>query len=87
MDIIETIESNPVPWTVSTFAAAMGVSTDQIYDLIKDGRLPALKLGSRILLDPKRTADHLRQNLSVAITIPDLRLPRPRKRRRYARII
>jgi excisionase family DNA binding protein len=86
MDIIDVIENNPVPWTVAKFAAAMGVSTDQVYDLIKAGRLPALKLGSKLLLDPKRTADSLRQKLTLTIEVPQLRIPRHALRGRRARI-
>lgn len=64
MDIIEVIENNPVPWTVAKFAAAMGVSVDQVYDLVKSGKLPALLFGGKILLDPARTARALREMLN-----------------------
>lgn len=85
MDIINVIENNPVPWTVAKFAAAMGVSTDHVYDQIKAGRLPAIKLGSKFLLDPKRTADCLRQKkLTVTIEVPQLRIPRRAARMRRA---
>jgi excisionase family DNA binding protein len=84
VDIIEVIESSPVPWTVAKFAAAMGVSTDQIYDLAKAGKLPVLMLGSKILFDPKRTADCLRARMTPAIEPPESQWPwrRPRRLRR-----
>jgi excisionase family DNA binding protein len=85
VDIIEVIESNPIPWTVKTFAAAMGVSTDQIYDLVKAGRLPALTLGSKILLDPKRTADFLREKMTCAVAQPVTGLQWRRTKRIYRR--
>jgi hypothetical protein len=84
VDIIEVIESSPVPWTVAKFAAAMGVSTDQIYDLIKTGQLPALILGNRILLDPSRTAECLRKKLTVPEKLPAKNEDAPRRRRHRA---
>jgi excisionase family DNA binding protein len=85
VDIIEVIENNPVPWTVKTFATAMGVSVDQIYDLVKAGKLPALTLGSKILLDPKRTADCLRERMTGTSPPPEVSLPTRRLRRVYQR--
>ena len=87
MDIIEVIESNPVPWTVAKFAAAMGVSVDQVYDLVKSGKLPALLFGGKILLDPARTAQALREMLNDKKPAqPEPRLiPTTRTRRVYKR--
>jgi excisionase family DNA binding protein len=85
VDIIEVIENNPIPWTVKTFAAAMGVSTDQVYGLVKAGKLPALTLGSKILLDPKRTADCLRERMMGAVSPPEISLPWRRTKRIYRR--
>lgn len=65
MDIIEIIENNPTPWTVTKFAKALGVSADHVYDLIKSGRMPAFFLGSKILLNPSTTAEWLRKQSTV----------------------
>jgi excisionase family DNA binding protein len=46
--------------TVRQLAVILGCSKRQIYQLIQDERMPALKIGSLIRLDPFVVADWLR---------------------------
>jgi excisionase family DNA binding protein len=67
LDIVEVVENYPVPLTVAKFAEIMGCSKDHIYELVKQGTLPAFRLGAKWLLDPHRTANWLRAQFNVPL--------------------
>lgn len=60
MDIPETIETHNGAWTVNALAQLLGVSTKLLYKLIRQGRLPAFRIGTLVRLNPKTTGEWFR---------------------------
>ena len=52
--------------SLKEFSEMVGISYDAAFDMAKDGRLPVMRIGSSIRLDPATTAAWLRQRTSSA---------------------
>lgn len=63
--IIEQIEEMRCAFSLNKFAELTGISYDTAFDMAKDGRLPVMRVGSSIRLDPAIIAAWLRQNSSA----------------------
>jgi excisionase family DNA binding protein len=63
--IIEIIEAKTSAFPLKEFATLTGIAYSTAYDMVKDGRLSAMWVGSSIRLDPKKTAEYLRQRETV----------------------
>ena len=61
--LIDIVESRKTAWTIAEFCALLEISDQVIYRQIKANRLPCLKVGGSIRLDPKTTAEWLRQRM------------------------
>ena len=64
MSLIETIENYGRALTTEELASLTTISTKTLYRLVKQRRLPALRIGGSIRFEPKTTADWLRSRLS-----------------------
>ena len=51
--------------TVPELAKLLSLSKVSLYELVKRGRLPALKIGGSIRLDPKQTAEWLNERMAA----------------------
>lgn len=60
MDLIAELETRKSYLKVSEFAKMLSFSVSQIYALIEQGRLPALRIGPTIRLCPRETAKWMR---------------------------
>jgi excisionase family DNA binding protein len=84
---IKTIE--PLAVSPKVAAAALSITSRQIYFLIADGKLTARKLGSRTLIDYSSVTDFYKSLPAkiVAASIPNApqSLPAPRRRRKAVR--
>jgi len=52
--------------TVQQLATILQCSRGQIYQLIEEKRLPALKVGTLVRLDPAQVADWIRSKMTIA---------------------
>jgi excisionase family DNA binding protein len=53
--------------TVQQLATILQCSRGQIYKLIDEKRLPALKVGTLVRLDPTQVADWIRSKMTIAV--------------------
>jgi excisionase family DNA binding protein len=53
--------------TVQQLATILQCSRGQIYKLIDEKRLPALKVGTLVRLDPAQVADWIRSKMTIAV--------------------
>jgi excisionase family DNA binding protein len=53
--------------TVQQLATILQCSRGQIYKLIDEKRLPALKVGTLVRLDPTHVADWIRSKMTIAV--------------------
>lgn len=60
-DLIQHIERKRGTWSVKGLAEIMGVSDKQLYGLVSQGRIPAIRIGGSIKFNPATTANWLRQ--------------------------
>jgi excisionase family DNA binding protein len=63
--IIEIIAAKTSAFPLREFATLTGIAYTTAYDMVKDGRLSAMWVGGSIRLDPKKTAEYLRQHETV----------------------
>ena len=63
MDLAEIIESFGRALTIAEFCAIVPVSQKTVLRHIRAGKLPAYHIGSRVFLDPSKTAAWLRERL------------------------
>jgi excisionase family DNA binding protein len=66
LTIVEQIAARTSALTLNEFADTMQIDYNTAYDMWRDGRLPGMKVGSSIRLDPAITAEWLRQRSSPA---------------------
>jgi excisionase family DNA binding protein len=59
--VTERIAAKRSAFSLKEFAEMLGISYRAAFEMTTDGRLPAMRIGSSIRLDPKTTADWLRQ--------------------------
>lgn len=59
------VESKRAGWTVEQFARLLEVSAKFVYKQVKQGALPAYRVGSMIRLDPKAAASWLRSRTTA----------------------
>ena len=64
MNLIETIENYGHALTAEELSTLTAISTKTLYRLVKQRKLPALRIGGSIRFEPKTTADWLRSRLS-----------------------
>lgn len=62
--IFETIAARKKALTVAELASLLNLGKRTVYDMIDSGRLPAIKIGSTVRLDPRTTAQWLRARLT-----------------------
>lgn len=60
--IADTIAARKRALTCEEFAEIMGLAKNTVYEWAKDERLPSIRMGSAIRLDPKKIAEWLRKN-------------------------
>jgi excisionase family DNA binding protein len=65
MNLADEIERHDGALTVQELARILTISEKLLYRLIRQGRLPALRIGTAIRLDPGVTADWVRARLTV----------------------
>lgn len=53
--------------TVQQLATILQCSRGQIYKLIDEKRLPALKVGTLVRLDPAQVADWIRSKMTIGV--------------------
>lgn len=79
---------SPVALPVKVAAAALGVSARTVWNLVRRGTLPALRIGSRVLILYSALVDFAtsRANTSGELTRPDCaeRMAQARARRKAA---
>jgi excisionase family DNA binding protein len=56
MTLIETIAKRETAFTVPEIAKLLHLSPRCVYEHVSEGRLPCIKIGTTIRLDPKVTA-------------------------------
>jgi excisionase family DNA binding protein len=59
------VESCGCAMTVAQLAKILQCSRGQIYKLIEEKRLPALKVGTMVRLDPGTVADWIRHRMTM----------------------
>ncbi len=64
-DLARLVESRGKAWTVEALAELLEVSAKFLYAQIKQGSLPAYRIGPMLRLDPKTTAAWLRSHQTV----------------------
>jgi len=64
MGIVEQIAARKKALRVPEFAEMVGMSKRVLYTMVKDGRLPAIKIGDSVVLDPKTTAAWLQKRIT-----------------------
>jgi excisionase family DNA binding protein len=64
--LIEQIATRRTAMTLKEFASMMGINYATAWDMANDGRLPVMRVGSSLRLDPKTTAEWLHQRTSSA---------------------
>lgn len=60
--LAEQIAARRRALTIRDLAELLGVSPTTIYDQARDGRLPAIRIGSAIRIDPKAAAEWVRRH-------------------------
>ena len=63
--IAQMIESHDSALTVPRLAELLQCSRREIYNLVRTKRMPALKVGSMIRLDPAQVADWVRSKTTI----------------------
>lgn len=63
--IVEQIAEKTAAFTLQGFSQLIGISYKTAFAMATDGRLPAMRIGSSIRLDPKITAEWLRKRTSA----------------------
>jgi excisionase family DNA binding protein len=63
--LISTVAAKREAWTVPELAKLLSLSKGEVYQQIKSGKLPAIKIGTNIRLCPKITSEWLRSRLTA----------------------
>jgi excisionase family DNA binding protein len=63
--LISTVAAKREAWTVPELAKLLSLSKGEIYEQVKTGKLPAIKIGTNIRLCPKMTSEWLRARLTA----------------------
>ena len=63
--LIEIVAERREAWTVPQLAKLLSLSKGEIYEQVKAGKLPAIKIGTSIRLCPKLTSQWLRSRLTT----------------------
>jgi excisionase family DNA binding protein len=63
--IVEQIAERRSALAIKELAQLVNLDYNTIHDLVKNGILPAMRIGSSLRLDPKTTAEWLRQRTST----------------------
>lgn len=64
--LADMVEAHKTALTVQQLATILQCSKREIYRLVQEKRLPALKLGTLIRLDPGTTGGWIRSRMTVA---------------------
>jgi excisionase family DNA binding protein len=64
--LAERVERKGSAWTVDGLAELMECSDKLIYKQIKSGKLPAIRLGSMLRIDPKDAGQWIRSRTTAA---------------------
>jgi excisionase family DNA binding protein len=59
MNIIDTLRATTRPLTIAQVSEVLGIHPQTAYRWVDAGRLPVIRIGSRIRFDPSRIADWL----------------------------
>jgi len=65
LTIIEIIEAKTSAFPLAEFAVLYSIDYGTAWDMVKSGRLPAMRIGGSWRLDPATTAEWLRQRSSA----------------------
>ena len=60
--LVEIAESRTTAWSVGELAELLNVSKRGIYALINRGKVPVVRIGTSVRLDPKAVATWIREN-------------------------
>jgi excisionase family DNA binding protein len=63
--IAEQIAEKRSALSLQEFAQLVGISYRTVFDMASDGRLPVMRIGSSLRLDPKTTAEWVRERTSA----------------------
>ncbi len=63
--IVELVAAKRTAFPLAEFAELTGISYKTAFSMARDGRLPVLRIGSSIRLDPATTAKWLRERMSA----------------------
>jgi excisionase family DNA binding protein len=63
--LISSVAAKQEAWTVPELAQLLSLSKGEIYQQVKTGKLPALRIGTNIRLCPKITSEWLRARLTA----------------------
>lgn len=64
--LAERVESRRTAWTVEGLAEIMACSANTLYKQVKSGKLPAIRLGSLLRIDPKDAGQWIRSRTTAA---------------------
>ena len=64
MGIVEQIAARKKALRIPELADMLGMSKRGLYAMVKDGRLPAIKIGDTVVLDPKTTAAWVQKRIT-----------------------
>ena len=63
--IVEQIAEKRCAFSLKEFAQMTGIGYQTAFDMARDGRLPVMRIGSSIRLDPKTIARWLQERTSA----------------------
>jgi excisionase family DNA binding protein len=66
VDLIHVVASRKQAWKVEELAELLNCSPRGLYDQIKRGKLPALRIATMVRLNPKITAEWLRSRTTTS---------------------
>lgn len=66
LKVIADIESSKRALTVRDLAEILSLSEKVLYRLIRQGKLPALRVGTSVRLDPAATAKWIRARVTIS---------------------
>ena len=69
-DLLKELSSRRKALTVTDLADALGISRQAVYEYVKQGSLPAIKIGSTIRLNPRDVALWLESKMTISRAEP-----------------
>ena len=66
-DNVHRTHPEPIAWSVAQTASALGLSIDTTYKLINAGRIPARRIGCRLLVPTRRLTAWINDDIGNAV--------------------